>query len=412
MRGRVLLPLAFFLGACRNGGGPLELLPDAGESPQAKAEPVPLENVAPTSTAPLVTFDAGPPPVPLRADQPLPADSPPRDLIGWEMDAVLRTFEIPPAFRGSETSITAIDAVKKKTEPHLNIEWTGSRARFVVDSAGFVLPEGTELRARLDRYGHVLMLPGPPLYRIAAPGTLRALFGDRRLDVAPLVPATLVERGEGGRRLGYRTRRVEVTSRAATATFDLARIPEAGEGATLLCRALLDLMNASPSIALCAPEEVPVHVEWKWATKGGLTFDATTLARRPELGASPALVPPAGASFVLPALPYVDAQTLVDPAEITAFRTAAADVPVAPADAGPPERGLSLANASDELRLAWLDGAPIAWVAPGGHLGLPALLRGRYGFAWRAFLGDAYDAPTTINVPGARVAGAADGGAP
>ena len=62
--------------------------------------------------------------------------------------------------------------------------------------------------------------------------------------------------------------------------------------------------------------------------------------------------------------------------------------------------------------MAWLDGAPIAWVAPGAQLGLPGLLRGRYGFAWRTFLGDAYDAPTTINVPGARVVGVLDGGAP
>ncbi|HEY2513579.1 MAG TPA: hypothetical protein VGI39_22075, partial [Polyangiaceae bacterium] len=316
------------------------------------------------------------------------------------------------AFRGPETSITAIDAVKRKTEPHLTLEWTGSRARIVLDSVGFVLPQGTELRARVDRYGHVLVLPGPPLYRIAAPGTLRALLGERRLDVAPIVPATLTERGEGGRRMGYRTRRVEVASRAATATFDLARVPEAGEGATLLCRALLDLMNAPPSLALCAPDEVPLHVEWKWATKGGLVFDATTLARRPELGASPPAVPPPGTSFVLPALPELEAQTLVDPAEITAFRTAAADLPAAPADAAPAPRGLSLSNASDELRLAWLDGAPIAWVAPGGHLGLPALLRGRYGFAWRTFLGDAYDAPTTINVPGTKVIGALEGGAP
>ena len=243
MRGLVVLAvvvdvvLVFGLGlglvACRGGGAPLEGVPDAGESPQAKAEPVPLENVAPRNTAPALTLDAGPPPIPMRADQALFADAPPRDLIGWEMEAVLRTFEIPPAFRGPETSITAIDAVKRKTEPHLTIEWTGSRARITLDSVGFVLPQGTELRARVDRYGHVLVLPGSPQYRIAAPGTLRALLGERRLDVAPLVPATLTEHGEGGRRMGYRTRRVEVASRAATATFDLARVPEAGEGATL-----------------------------------------------------------------------------------------------------------------------------------------------------------------------------------
>ena len=46
-------------------------------------------------------------------------------------------------------------------------------------------------------------------------------------------------------------------------------------------------------------------------------------------------------------------------------------------------------------------------------MSFPTLLRGRYGFAWRTFLGDAYDAPTTINVPSTQTAGAApnDGGA-
>ncbi|HEY2511732.1 MAG TPA: hypothetical protein VGI39_12780, partial [Polyangiaceae bacterium] len=80
MRGLVVLALglAFGLVACRGSGAPLEVVPDAGESPQAKAEPVPLENVAPTSAAPVLTFDAGPPPVPMRADQALPADTPPR----------------------------------------------------------------------------------------------------------------------------------------------------------------------------------------------------------------------------------------------------------------------------------------------------------------------------------------------
>jgi hypothetical protein len=115
---------------------------------------------------------------------------------------------------------------------------------------------------------------------------------------------------------------------------------------------------------------------------------------------------------MLPALPPLGAATIVDPAEVTAFRTAPAEVPPGASDAGvvAPSAGLALTNGTDQLRLAWLDGAPVAWVAPGGHLAFPALLRGRYGFAWRTFLGDAYDAPTTINVPGTQVAGVVDGG--
>jgi hypothetical protein len=398
--------------AC-HGASPNDV-PDAGVSPQAKAEPAQLENVAVPSSAQPLTPDAGPPPVPLRADEEAPPDTIAKDPVGWEMEAILRTAEVPPAFRGPETAIVAIDAAKKKTEPRLTIDLTATRARIVLASGGFVLPQDSELRARSDRYGHFLLLPSARQYRIAAPGTLRALLGERRIDVEPLVASSVVERGEGARRLGVRTRKVEVTNRAAVATFELARIPDVGEGGALLCRTLLDLMNAPPSTAACALDEVPLHVEWRWATKGALTFEVSSLPSRTELGPGAMAAPPPTASFTQPSLPVLGAETLVEPGELTAFRTAPADVPPSSPDASTVSvaAGLVLANASDQVRVAWLDGAPVAWVAPGGRLALPTLLRGRYGFAWRTFLGDAYDAPITIVVPGVMTAGAADAGAP
>jgi hypothetical protein len=401
------------LAACRGAGA--NDLPDAGLSPQAKAEPAQLENVAVASNAPLAP-DSGPPPIPLRADEEAPADTMAKDAAGWEMEGTLRSAEIPPAFRGPETAISAVDAVKKKTEPRLTIQLASTRARITLDSSGFVLPEGTELRARSDRYGHFLLLPNARQYRVAPPGSLRALLGERRIDVEPLVPAVVTERGEGARRLGHRTRRVEVSSRAATAMFELARIPEAAEGGVILCRSLLDLSNAPPSTAVCALDEVPLHVEWRWASKGGLSFDATSLTRRVDLSPASMAAPPASASFAQPSLPEVGAEALVEQSELTAFRTAPSDVaPIAPSTRPDgsvvgPAPGLALANVSDELRFAWLDGAPIAWVAPGGKIAFPALLRGRYGFAWRTFLGDSYDAPITITVPSAMAAGGGDAG--
>jgi hypothetical protein len=408
----VTLGAGLLVVACRGGASPSDL-PDAGVSPQAKAEPAQLENVAVASSAQPLT-DSGPPPLPLRADEEGPPDSLGKDLAGWEMEATLRTMDIPPAFRGPETAIVAIDAVKKKTEPRLTIDLTPARLRIVLDSSGFVLPQDTELRARSDRYGHFLLLPHARQYRVAAPGSLRALLGERRMDVEPLVPAVPVERGEGMRRLGHRTRRVEVTSRAGTATFELARVPDAGEGGGLLYRALLDLMNAPPSTPGWATEEVPLHVEWRWATKGGLVFDAISLARRADLTASAMSAPPAATSFARPPLPELAAESLVEQGELTAFRTAPADAPLSPSDASAPRplQGLTLANPGDQLRFAWLDGAPVAWIASGGTITFPALLRGRYGFAWRTFLGEAYDAPITITVPAVITAGGGDAGGP
>jgi hypothetical protein len=364
------------------------------------------------STTPFAP-DAGPPPVPLRSDEVVAGDAPAFDAHGWAMDAVFRTSEIPPAFRGPETSIVAIDAVKKKTEPRATIDFTSSRMAFVLANRAFLPPAGTELRARIDRYGHFVLLPGTREVRVAAPGSLRALFAERRIDVEPLVTPVVSDRGEGGRRLGYRTRRVEVASRVATATFELARVDGAGEGGVLVCRTLLDLMNAPASAAVCGLDDVPVHVEWRWATKGTLFFDAIDLARRTDLAPSALAAPPPADLFTAPALPSVPGDTTVEPSEIAAFRTAAAEVaPLPDASAPQPPAGLALTNVSDQARFAFLDGAPVAWVAPGGRIVISSLLRGRYGFEWRTFLGDAYNAPTTINVPSTQVAGAADGSVP
>jgi len=50
--------------------------------------------------------------------------------------------------------------------------------------------------------------------------------------------------------------------------------------------------------------------------------------------------------------------------------------------------------------VAWLDGAPIAWVSPGGHLDIATLLRGRYSIQWRTFLGDAWEPADSVIAPG------------
>ena len=43
-------------------------------------------------------------------------------------------------------------------------------------SSVFPLPLGTELRARQDRYGHLLVWKGGTEYRVLPPGTLRAML--------------------------------------------------------------------------------------------------------------------------------------------------------------------------------------------------------------------------------------------
>ncbi|HEY6460370.1 MAG TPA: hypothetical protein VIY73_09470, partial [Polyangiaceae bacterium] len=415
-----LAAVCLLLAACRTAAVDP---PDAAQSPQASAEPAPLANVttAATGTGTETSADARPPAEALRGDRSVPADAPrevrelggkepradSRELAGYAMQAVLHAGEGPPAPKGPEVNALAIDAAKRKLEARIAIEASPTRARFVL-SAGFVLPQGTELRSRVDRWGELLFLPDQGTYRVAEEGALRALLGERRLDVAPLSAAEIATPGEGARRLNLRTRRVDVTTRAAKATLELAAFAGIGDGGELVCRFLLDLVGAAPSTAACSTDEVPLHAELHWTTQGALFFDVTSIARRADLPVADLATPPPTASFTAEPLPESAGETLLARNELASMRTAAVDVPPSgPRDAQPPppDAGMVLVNAGDELRVAWLDGVPAAWVAPGARIALPSLLRGRYTVQWRTFLGDAWDAPQTVTVPGESITG-------
>jgi hypothetical protein len=233
-----------------------------------------------------------------------------------------------------------------------------------------------------------------------APGALRALLGERRLDVAPLSSAEIGAGVEGTKRVGYPTTRFVVTTRAAKATFELAEIKDAGDGGTLLCRAFLDLMSAAPQTQLCASDQVPLHVELRWATRGGLVFDAASVTKRSDLDAHELAAPPGDRSFTAAPLPNEPSQILLSKSELASFRTVAVEsASGAGADAQAPAAGLLLVNSSDVLRVATLDGVPVAWLAPGVEESLANVVHGHYVFEWRTFLGEA-DAPQTITVPG------------
>ncbi|MDP9035016.1 MAG: hypothetical protein M3O50_09420, partial [Myxococcota bacterium] len=333
-----------------------------------------------------------------------------RDLLGYALQATVRTGEGPPAPKGPEVNTAVIEGARRKTEPHVAIELSQTRARFVL-SGGFVVPQGTELRARVDHYGHLVLWPGELTYRIAEPGALRALLGERRMDVAPLSRAEVRLGGDGARRLNLSTRRVDVSTRAAKGSLELATVRDAGDGAVLVCRFLLDLMNAPPSTAPCATDEIPLHAELRWTTQGALTFDVTSIVRRNDLAPADLAGPPASAAFESAAPTAESAELLVSRAELAAFRSGPVDVPqTAPRDAQAPlpETGLTLVNWTDELRLVWIDGVAVAWVGPGKRVTLASLVRGRYSLEWRTFLGDSWEPPVTVIAPGVSEVGVAD----
>ncbi len=329
----------------------------------------------------------------------------PRELSGYIFQAVARSGEGPAPPHAPEVNAAAIDSAKRKTEARMTIAVSPTRARFALNS-GFVLPPGTELRARSDRYGHLLLWPGEGTYRVVQTGALRALIGERRLDVAPLSPAEVRSVGEG-RRLNLRTRHIEVSTRAGRASLELAEVRDAGDGGILVCRFLLDLMSASPSAAPCVTDEVPLHAELRWATRGAFVFDMTSILRQADISPQDLAAPPQGLTLAEVPPPEQPSEVFVQRGDLTAFRTTAVDLPLTASRDKAPDAGLLLVNSSDELRIAWIDGVAVAWVAPGERLALASMLRGRYAVQWRTFLGDSWEPADTVVLPATSEVGAA-----
>jgi hypothetical protein len=369
---------------------------DAGlqTSPQASAVPAPIATPIAFASS---DRDSGPPPTPFRGDVGLEAESAGKDVAGYTIAMVLRLPDAPAVAAGPTVNVGAIDALRKENEPRFTIDLTPMRMRMQLTSLGFILPRDSEIRARVDHYGHVFVTPDLATYRVLAPGSLRALFGERRVDVAPLSPAEVTMKGDGTRRLGQSTRKAEVVTRAGRGVFEIVKLAELGDGGALLVRALLDLMNAQPQTSVVGPDELPVHAELHWASRGALLFDVTQITKRNDLGAQSMAVPPSGATFTQGALQASGGELRVEPKELAAIHSGPIDL--GPQAAGTTTGSLGLINVHDTPRFAWIDGAPVAWVAADARIDLSPLPRGRYQIEWRPFFDDAIEPAKTETVP-------------
>jgi len=357
--------------------------------------------------------EGGPLPIPMRSDVPLPPDTPPHDVrdmaTGYALSAVFRQGELIGPPRAPEVNALGIDAARRKTELRLAIDLGISRMRMVLVGQGFVLPSDTEIRARSDRFGHIVVWPDAT-YRPFGPGALRALLGERRFDVAPLTSADVVSKGEGSKRIGIRVRRVEVTTRAARALFEIGHLPDLGDSGILLCRTLLDLVNAPPTTPMCGLDELPMRAELRWANQGSFGFELTQVLKKNDIATATLLVPPPTAVFAETPIGGANVKTTqieLGPQELAAFRTLPVDVPIA---AGQASEGLTIINATDELRIVSIDGVTVAWAAPGARDVVVGLPHGRYNVQWRTFLGDMLAPSSLVVVPGTSQIGGVDGG--
>lgn len=401
--------LACALSACQDE--PRDTEPVSSEpSPNASILPSPL-----ASTRPLPLKDAGAP-APASEDAAVgdaatDVASPPPTYLETSRDLeveALEATEVPGArleahFTWQPRSTGRGDP-RSKFPIRIDLSSVG-RMRLVIESDRMPLPKHTELRARLDRYGHVLVWPDDGGYRVVAPGTLRSVFEELRADVSPL-QAAKTQRTGGGRLLGLPVNVDTIQTAMGTLVLEQAQVGDLGESGVLLCRMLSELVLATPDNAACRRDWVPLKAEFGWVESGRFGFLVNSLERVVDLKTNDFLMPPEKGGFRnrqlpdKPPTPWLDeaGQHRLEPG--ARVRPTPADIP---ADATPlPTKGLVLVNHHETPRYILINGDLSAWLAPGAELALNGLRPGSYNVVARDFLGIEPEHPLVLNVPGRR----------
>jgi hypothetical protein len=300
----------------------------------------------------------------------------------------------PPIPNSSEIERDRLIEIRNKMKWSMRIDLIGSgRMRLLLTSRGYPFEKGTELRARVDLLGHILVWPDENQYRILPPGTLRSLFEDGLADVGPAL-VTNVKPAGTGHWLDWDTERVSLTNPFGHLVIEQSSNAAAGVSGRLLCRWLLEFINAEPSTPVCQSDMVPVRGQFEFAGGGKLEFVATQVSKKQEYGASSISVPPSGASPNSRDLPRTSPTTNALLAEHRS-RALTRNANAAPLKA----TGLLATNHTLGLRVLLIDGVAAAWLMPGEERSMLELLPGSYTVAWRDFLGLANEAPKLVTLP-------------
>jgi hypothetical protein len=399
---------------------------DAGASPNAQILPAPLAAEPPDLFDAGVSNDDGarsptdpagprsPLPESFRASTAPPADPgfAQKDPVGVALEGTFRWRDVPAPPRAPEVAADAHRDALKATAFSLHVDLADQgRLRAAITGSALLLPAGSEFRARTDHFGHVLVWPNGAGYRVIPPGALRALLGERRVDVTPLSTGTIQAQGDG-KRLGLAVRKLELGSSVGTVRLELARVPDAGEGGALLCRMLVELGGVDPRSAACVPGEVPLLASYAWQEGGGVVFEVSGLTKRVDTPANALLTPPSGVTYLVAGLPAVDNGIFLSREALASLRTSATTTASA-RDPRAPGDGFVAANHSDRLMILSLDGIPVVWVPPYGEQFVVGPIRGRYVAQWRSFLGEKIAQPQPVDIPARLVyGGPVDGGLP
>jgi hypothetical protein len=335
------------------------------------------------------------PPVALREDSRLPADSlSSRDAIGATLEVEWKPSDWPGPANAPETDREKLNELRNASRWLARIDLLSSgRMRIVLKGRGFALENGTELRARVDLLGYFLVWPNEGEYRALAPGTLRSLFEEGRADVGELVAMQGRPAGNG-HVLEWDTERFSASTAFGQITVDRATAFNVGVSGRLVCRWLVEFISGDPASEFCQDDSVPLRAAFEFAGGGKADFLVTRVLRKQEFSASSVSVPPASATPNLKELPRAP--------QLSGTRLAALRARPAPIDLSKstsPSVGLVATNHALGLRALLIDGVIAGWLWPGEELRVPELLAGSYSVAWRDFLGTAREPSTNITVP-------------
>lgn len=258
-----------------------------------------------------------------------------------------------------------------------------ARMRWMFVSSAFPFPELTEIRARADRIGHLVLWPDRRSYRVAPTGSLHALFADRRVDRVPFVEPEKVTKSAGAR-LGKPTVRSTIVTPVGTSTLEFVEVTDLAYASELLCTAFLEVVRVKSSAELCPLDHLPVHFEIKWLNGEGIQFSVLSWGTAASLEQDDFRMPPDLPIYKRGELPpfedyFLDEKTRdsvlplsrekapsVSPAPLSA--SASGPVPGAPPSAlvpGPPRNQIVLQNQLSRPLVIVLNKIPYIWLSPG-----------------------------------------------
>lgn len=340
-------------------------------SPNAALLPAPLTG----KSRPDKEEDEGPiPAVPLSQDEALPLDRT-TPIIALPSSGVSFSLRFSPQNWPSTARLPSGE--HEKLELTLDFEILSfpgglERLRVKFPKSGWLLPEGTELRARTDRLGHILVWPDDRSYRVVPVGGLLTLLVERRVDV---MPRFAVPDGGEITPKSSNKRKAELTTPVGQLHLEPRPAPGAGEpSGELVCRFMAELVRARVS-DLCIRAPLPSAGWFRLAQGSRVALSLEHYSSRSDLSEKRMLLPPE-----LPIWkPGEYPPAALGPFPFDIEQSLEKELGLSPDDGKSPDR-VAFINAWDVPLLLIFGDRPLRFLAPGEHF----VKRSRAPLSYRA----------------------------